>query len=79
LQVKKSTGNGVKWRSDETDLRRKEKKQSEFLIKNHVPVSCIQYIGVYNKTAEQKVLALLDKCQLAIPIRNNPDKLYYQL
>lgn len=67
------------WKSDETDLRRKEKKQSEFLVKNHVPVSCIQFIGVYNKAAEQKVLALLDNCQLYIPIRNNPNKLYYQV
>ncbi len=39
------------WKSDETDLRRKEKKQSELLVKNHMPVSCIQYIGVYNETA----------------------------
>jgi ssDNA thymidine ADP-ribosyltransferase, DarT len=65
------------WKSDETDLRRKEKKQSEFLIKGHVPVSCIQYIGVYNKTAEQKVLALLTNLQLSIPVRINPSRLYY--
>ena len=39
------TINATKWKSDETDLRRKEKKQSEFLVKNHMPVSCIQYIG----------------------------------
>ncbi len=65
------------WRSDETDLRRKEKKQSEFLVKHHVPVSCIQYISVYNKTAEQKVLALLEKQQIKIPVRISPQKLYY--
>jgi hypothetical protein len=45
------------WKSDESDLRRKEKKQSEFLIKGHLPVKCIQYIGVYNKSAEQKILS----------------------
>ena len=67
----------TKWISDETDLRRKEKKQSEFLVKNHVPISCIQYIGVYNKTAEQKVLALLDKCKTIIPVSISPNKLYY--
>ena len=67
----------VNWRSDETDLRRKEKKQSEFLIKNHVPVSCIEYISVYNKAAEQKVVALLTKQELKIPVRISPQKLYY--
>lgn len=29
------------WKSDESDLRRKDKK--------HVPISCIRYIGVHNK------------------------------
>jgi hypothetical protein len=65
------------WKSDETDLRRKEKKQSEFLVQTHVPVSCIQYIGVYNKSAEQKVLALQTELQISIPIRINRTKLYY--
>ena len=69
--------NSSNWKSDETDLRRKEKKQSEFLVKGHVPISCIQYIGVYNKIAEQKVLSLLDIHQIMIPVRISPQKLYY--
>lgn len=69
--------NSSNWKSDETDLRRKEKKQAEFLVKERVPVECIQYIGVYNKIAEQKVLSLLDTQQVVIPVRISPKKLYY--
>lgn len=69
--------NSTNWKSDETDLRRKEKKQSEFLIKTHVPIKCIKYIGVYNKDAEQKVLSLLDIHKVVIPVRISPQKLYY--
>lgn len=65
------------WKSDEDDLRRKEKKQSELLVKHFVPFSCIQYLGVYNKNAEEKVLALLAKVQQSIPVRINSKKLYY--
>lgn len=42
------------WRSDETDLRRKEKKQAELLVKHHVPLNCIEYIGVFNSRSHQK-------------------------
>lgn len=65
------------WISDESDLLRKQKKQSEFLIKHHLPVSCIDYIGVYNESAKQKVLNLLEQKGLDIPIKTSPHKLYY--
>ena len=65
------------WKSDENDLRRKEKKQSELLIKEYLPFSCIQYIGVFNKIAEAKVLTSLEKAEQPIPVRINPHKLYY--
>jgi hypothetical protein len=64
--------NATDWRSDETDLRRKEKKQAEFLVKNQVPVSCIAYIGVYNNNAQQKAIALLQQQGLDIPVRISP-------
>lgn len=65
------------WKSDESDLRRKEKKQSEFFVKAHVPFNCIQHIGVYNKVAEQKVLSLLTTHQVEVPVRISSKKLYY--
>jgi hypothetical protein len=65
------------WKSDESDLRRKEKKQSEFFVKKYVPFDCIQHIGVYNKNAEQKVLSLSRTHQIVVPVRISPQKLYY--
>lgn len=65
------------WKSDEVDLRRKEKKQSELFVKDHVPFSCVEHIGVFNRNAEQKVLSLLSTQQINIPIRISPQKLYY--
>ncbi len=64
------------WKSDESDLRRKEKKQSELLVKEYLSFSCIQYIGAFNKIAEAKVLTSLEVEQ-PIPVRINPHKLYY--
>lgn len=68
---------GTYWKSDETDLLRKQKKQSEMLIKEHLPVNCIEYIGVFNNVAEQNVLHLLKTVNLNIPIKISPAKLYY--
>lgn len=69
--------NSTYWKSDETDLLRKQKKQAEFLIKDCVPVNCIEYIGVFNNAAKQNVLHLLEGLNLTIPIKVSPDKLYY--
>jgi len=65
------------WKSDETDLLRKQKKQSEFLVKEHLPVTGLDFIGVFNNVAEQNVLHLLKELNLKIPIKISPDKLYY--
>ena len=68
---------GTYWKSDDTDLRRKEKKQSELLVKTNMPTACIQYIGVRSNTVREKVLTLLAKMGLKIPVRVSPQKLYY--
>ena len=65
------------WKNDLDDLRRKEKKQAEFLVKGHVPLSCLLKIGVRNIAAEQKVRAYLQAAQKDIPIHISPIKLYY--
>jgi hypothetical protein len=65
------------WKSDESDLRRKEKKQSEFFVKSHVPYGCIEYIGVFNKNAEQNVLYLFNSHSINTPIKISPQRLYY--
>lgn len=65
------------WKSDEIDLRRKEKKQAEFLVKDHVPVDCIEYIGVYSTFAKTNVTRMLEEANVAITVRVSPQKLYY--
>ena len=65
------------WKSDESDLLRKQKKQAEFLIKDRVPVNSMDYIGVFNNAAKQNVLHLLEELNLSIPIKVSPVKLYY--
>lgn len=66
------------WKPDETDLRRKQKKQAEFLVRNHVPLSCIDYIGVFNHHAEGKVLNLLEvNGKNYIKVKVSPHKLFY--
>ena len=65
------------WKSDETDLLRKQKKQAEFLIKTYVLVSCITHIGVYNEATKEKVLKIAEQQHLNFKIGVSPEKLYY--
>ncbi|MBI1769497.1 MAG: DUF4433 domain-containing protein [Bacteroidetes bacterium] len=67
----------TQWRSDARDLRRQMKKQSEFLVKKHVPVACFEYLGVYDAAAHKKVLALVDSVGLTLEVRIDPKTLYY--
>lgn len=65
------------WKSDDTDLRRKEKKQAEFLVKHQVPIDCIEYIGVYTTFAQTEVVRILEDTHRTITVRVSPQKLYY--
>jgi hypothetical protein len=65
------------WKNDDTDLRRKEKKQAELLIKDHLPLSCVEHICVFNEAAKQNVLNLLQIANIEIQVRVSPQKLYY--
>jgi hypothetical protein len=53
------------------------KKQSEFLVKENVPVTCFEYIGVFNEAAHEKVLALLKAADLDLEVKIDPKNLYY--
>lgn len=65
------------WKSDDTDLRRQEKKQAELLVKGHVPVNAFELFGVYNEKARQTIAALLSEAQLDFVVKVSPEKLYY--
>ncbi len=65
------------WGSNNQDLRRKEKKQAEFLVKRFVPLEAIQFFGVFNSWAAEKAQKMLEKHNLQTEIKISPSKLYY--
>ncbi len=65
------------WKSDRNNLQRKEKKQAEFLVKNHLPLSCIEKIGVYNQAINKKICRILAETSCNIQVITSPKKLYY--
>jgi hypothetical protein len=65
------------WRDTEDDYDRMRKKQAEFLVKKHVPVSCIYGIVTYNKDSAEIVKKILNKLGLDIPVKVNPHGNYY--
>ena len=48
------------WSPSETDRDRQRRKQAEFLIREHVPVECIEKIVVYNKGRYEFVQKAVD-------------------
>ncbi len=65
------------WTNDKNNLQRKEKKQAEFFIKHHVPLSCIEKIGVYNQMVNKKISRILAEADCDIQVITSPKKLYY--
>lgn len=65
------------WRNDEDDMDRMRKKQAEFLVKNHVPVSCIAGIIVKTATRETYVKNLLERLNLVIKVYTDSNNKYF--
>jgi hypothetical protein len=65
------------WKSDDTDLRRQEKKQAELLVKHHVPVNAIELFCVYNEKAQQILRTYLAEEKQSFDVKTSPHKLYY--
>lgn len=65
------------WHPTAAFLDRQVKKQAEFLVKDTVPVSCINKIVVYDQQACNLVQALLKKLKLSIPVLTNPNSEFY--
>ncbi|NTW82945.1 MAG: DUF4433 domain-containing protein [Chlorobiaceae bacterium] len=65
------------WKSDDTDLRRQEKKQAELLVKHHVPINAIELFCVYNEKAQQILCSCLVAESLSFDVKISPRKLYY--
>lgn len=66
------------WSNTEDDLDRIRRKQAEFLVKDFVPVNCIDTIVVFNEEKRIFVQDLVDSLHLNISVRVNPKyKFYY--
>jgi len=54
------------------------RKQAELLVKEHVPVSCIDRLVVFDDESKQAVNKILEKLGLNLDIYINPKgKFYY--
>ena len=65
------------WSNTEDDLDRIRRKQAEFLIKDIVPVNCIDAIVVFNDEKRSFVQDLVDSLHLNISVRVNPQNKFY--
>lgn len=66
------------WQNDAENLARRDLKQAEFLVRGHVPISCIE--GIVVKTEEKKLHfeALIKNLGLDIVVKQDiSSKLYY--
>lgn len=66
------------WKNDETDLARKDKKQAEFLVRQHVPVTCLHFIVVKSESRKVYFDELISNLGLSIKVFVDVDrKLYF--
>lgn len=65
------------WRNNVNDIDRMRRKQAEFLVKNFVPVDCIEQIVVYDETVRVKAQEIVNGLELEIPVKVNPGGSYY--
>lgn len=67
-----------KWNNTPEYLDRKDRKQAEFLVRYHVPVSCITWLGV--KTEARKIYFEEMITKLGLPVQvflDTKSQLYY--
>ena len=69
--------NGSDFKKTQEQPDKSRRYQAEFLVHQHVPVSCINKIVIYNKSAASIVEALLKGNGLRIPLRIAKKDSYY--
>jgi hypothetical protein len=66
------------WASDNSNLSRRDLKQAEFLIHQHVPVNCIHALIVKTSLRKSYFVEIIRKLELPIAVHVDSDcKLYY--
>jgi len=66
------------WKPIEEDRDRQRRKQAEFLVRNHVPVDCIEGIAVRDVNRKQIIEQIVQRLNLSIPVKvDTQNKVYY--
>lgn len=65
------------WNPTEDFLGRQTRKQAEFLVKEHVPVDCIDEIVVFNEAKRILVQEIIERFELDITVRVDREYYYY--
>ncbi len=66
------------WRPTEDDYDRQRRKQAEFLIRDHVPVICIEQIVVKDNPRKKLIKNIMEKFNLSINVQvDTKSRLYY--
>jgi ssDNA thymidine ADP-ribosyltransferase, DarT len=65
------------WSNTEDDIDRMRRKQAEFLVKDHVSVSCISCIVVQDTSSKTRIDLIMNRLGLVIPVKVNPGKKFY--
>lgn len=67
----------VKWANTDEDFDRKRRKQAEVLVKNHVPVDCIEAIVVYDNQRVTFAKQAVASAGLNIPVHLSGGQKHY--
>ena len=65
------------WKDTEEDYDRMRRKQAEFLVKTHVPATCIRGLIVLNRDQENKAKEIMQNAGLELPIYIDTKRKYF--
>lgn len=64
------------WHDTNEDMNRKSRRQAEFLVHSHVPLSACLGLAVYNHEAKRKVNQTLEEADFSLPVAVRPHFYY---
>lgn len=57
------------WKNTEQDKDRQRKKQAECMIKDFIPITCVERILVFDEIAKEKVVLLIQETGNYVPVQ----------
>ena len=65
------------WTNTEDDIDRMRRKQAEFLVKDHIPASCIKSIIVYSQSRFEEISQIIQNNGLNIAVHIDNNRQYF--